>query len=112
MSEEAKHWIIDPKKPSSEHHLQLRDESGWHSATAKWDGCVDLWKYSNVPLDSRTNKPEDEHREMLDYIHYCNIDEEIARLQALKKIATEYFSQHGPGGYWEDGINSWKQREE
>jgi hypothetical protein len=99
---DALEWQVDPDKASSEYHLQLRDKQGWHSATAKYDGCVDLWKYHNVPLDSRTNKSEDDHRELADYIHYCNIDEEIARLQALKKVAMEYFNTKGYAGYWDE----------
>jgi hypothetical protein len=103
MSEEKPFWQVNPDKESSEYHLELVDPTGWHSATVKWDGCVNLWKYHNVPLQSRTGLAADEHREMEDYIHYCRIDDEIERLQAVKKMAIEYFATHGPGGYWEEG---------
>src|SRR2546421_9301750 len=91
-------WEVNPNKASSEYHLELVDPTGWHSATVKWDGCVNLWKYHNVPLQSRTGLPQDEHREIVDYIHYCRIDDEIERLQLLKKMAVGYFATHGPGG--------------
>ncbi len=75
---------------SSEYMIEVEDPDGWRSATVKWDGCIHYYRYYNTPkgLDAAND-------EECDYIHLCDIDDEIARLQALKRLAYTYFEQHG-----------------
>ncbi len=77
------------------HWLELHDPEGWWEATVKWDGCVDLHKAGNVPFDDAHGhsysdmKYRDE--ECDDYIHICDLDDAIARLQALREMALAHF---------------------
>ncbi len=89
------YWQIDKDK-TKDHWLELVDPEGWRSAVAKWDGCVDYYLYHNTPKGMDLANDE----EMTDYIHICNIDEEIARLQELKRIAANFFAEHRPDGIW------------
>lgn len=65
-------WQID--ESSQDHWLTLRDPKGVWKADVKWDGCVDLLHQG-------------------DYFHICELDDFIERLQALRKIAVDYFEQ-------------------
>jgi hypothetical protein len=67
--------------------IQLDDEEGWWSAIVKWDGCVDFYRYHNWP---KGETPEG-REEVSDYIHICDVDDLIARLQALKEAAKTNF---------------------
>ena len=60
-----------------------------YTATFKWDGCIDIFKYSNgfTPEDKMS---EEEYTDNVDYIHICDIDEMIVRLTELKKIMEEF----------------------
>jgi hypothetical protein len=89
-------WEIDEAK-SADHWLELNDPKGWRSAIAKWDGCVHYYRYFNTPRGMDTKNDEEEG----DYLHICNIDEEIARLQALKRIAANYFVERGKDEFWQ-----------
>ena len=60
-------------------HLAVKDPDGWWSAVVKDDGCVDLRRYFNEPNDGDPD--------MTDYIHICDLDDFIERLQALKTFA-------------------------
>ena len=71
---------------STEHWLELVDPGGWYHAVVKRDGCVHFRRYFNDPRDSADRNPDDE-----DYFHICDLDEEIARLQALRAKAIEFF---------------------
>jgi hypothetical protein len=84
------YWKIDPEEETTEFQLNLVDPEGWRRASAKWDGCVNYWLYHNTPLGEDGN-----------YIHICDIDEEIVRLQELKRTAANYFAEHRPDGKWE-----------
>lgn len=52
--------------------------------TLKWDGCVDY------RVEWATNAGES------DYIHICDIDEMIAKLQEIKRLGAEHFNNE----YW------------
>jgi len=69
------HWNIVEKQ---DHFLSAKDPDGWYSASVKWDGCIDFTRYFNEP-----------NGEMKDSIHICDIDDMIARLQALKQLCIE-----------------------
>ncbi|PAD70679.1 hypothetical protein CHH83_02425 [Bacillus sp. 7586-K] len=68
------------------------------SISFKWDGCVDFRQYQNG------FKVDDEHSEEKvrnsQYIHICEIDDMIEKLQEIKKIAQENFSKDNFETYW------------
>lgn len=84
-------WEIDKEK-TEDHWLEVNDPKGWYHAVVKWDGCVHLNRLHNVPLPI-TNK----HPQLVDYIHFCNLDEEIERLQNLRDKAKEFFGEDWGG---------------
>jgi len=69
--------------------LELQGQRGEYEAIVKWDGCVEFYRFFN----GTTSCEEDDY----DHIHICDIDDCIARLQALKEIAKGHF-----GGDWND----------
>ena len=73
---------------TSAHWLTLVDPSGYYRADVKWDGCVHFHRYHNVPLFGDGSKEEGR---IEDYVHFCNLDEEIKRLQALREAARAHF---------------------
>ena len=74
-------------------YVEVVDSEGWASAIIKWDGCINLRRYANTPLEHRKPNEEDPCDE---YVHICDIDRYIAELQALKLKALEYFSGEWP----------------
>ena len=60
----------------------FEEPGGWYAATVKPDGCVDLRRYYNLPLHEPGRDADDE-----DYLHICDIDDLISRLQALRDAA-------------------------
>ena len=74
-----------------------REPNGWYVARVKYDGCIDLYRYHDMPCPPECDGGEDRpHPTMIDYIHLCDIDHEIERLQALKKLAMEKFGKDWP----------------
>lgn len=96
MSEQ---WEVISKK-SSGYTLEIKDPEGWRSARVRWDGCVHYYRYFNTPLGMDAKNDNEENN----YIHICDIDEEIARLQSLKRLATNWFAQYGQSEYWQADI--------
>ncbi len=66
------------------------DVHGWR-AYVKWDGCIDLEFFHNG-----TN-PLDENVDDRDYLHICNLDDLIRRLEGLRRIATGRYGEEWPG---------------
>lgn len=66
--------------------LQLRDPEGWRDAYVKWDGCIGYTRHFNQPNGDGDS----------DDIHICDLDDEIARLQALKELALKHFGANWP----------------
>ncbi|WP_299831370.1 hypothetical protein [uncultured Metabacillus sp.] len=68
------------------------------SVSFKWDGCIDYRRYYNG------FKVDDEYSEEkannTDYIHICEIDDMIEKLQEIKKIAQENFTEDNYKTYW------------
>ena len=82
------HWTIDDNQTKS-HWLVTRDQDGWWEAVCKWDGCVDLQHFGNIPYDE---DPERENPQCCDdYIHVCDLKEYVERLQALLTLAQDFF---------------------
>jgi hypothetical protein len=73
-------------------NVELEDvEIGSDQVTLKWDGCVDYQMGSNGIKPS-----EDPSGENTTYIHICDIDEFIEKLQALKAFGKKHFDNE----YW------------
>ena len=89
----SEHWKVIPEK-TQDHWLEIEDPEGWYSAIARFDGCVHFYHYGNIPLSSSPDRKDSACCD--DYIHICDIDEMIERLQSLKKVAQEHFK----GGEW------------
>lgn len=80
-------WEIMSEE-TEDHWLQVRDPDGWYMAVVKWDGCIQYAHYFNTPATSGYIGDGDS-----DTLHICDIDDEIARLQALKTLATQFFTE-------------------
>ena len=76
--------VIDEE--TEDHFLVVEDPNGWYEAYVKWDGCITYNKLHNVPLPQTG-----EHPQLIESIHICDIDEEIERLQELKKVSIKHF---------------------
>jgi hypothetical protein len=71
-------WTVVPEK-THEHWLEVKDPNGRFKGHIKWDGCFEI------------HYDIDEPKENTFYVHYCDIDREIARLCALKELARRHF---------------------
>ncbi len=84
-----KYWKITAGAKHPDVCLDLHSPNpGLFSAVVKWDGCVHLNKYWNGATK------EDDDEDNTDYIHICDIDDMIERLQEIKAIAAEYKKEH------------------
>ena len=81
--------IVWNAKEINEFVIQLDDPEGWYSARVKFDGCVDFMRYHNWPKDAAPAGREED----VDYIHICDVDDMIARLQAIKEAAKKHFKE-------------------
>ena len=81
------HWRIPKDGKVADHWLDLEDPEGWYKASVRGDGCIHFNRAFNLSYDER--KPGDEEAE--DYLHICDIDGLIARLQSLKQAALAHF---------------------
>ncbi len=82
MSEKT-YWRQDDKKD----YLLLADPDQYLKAYVRADGCINLLFYDEHWLFEHD-------RHSYDW-HICEIDEAIARLQAIKSLAIQYFAQRG-----------------
>ena len=57
-----------------------------YTAFAKRDGCVDFTRYFNGSKESQSS-PD------FDKIHFCELDEEIRRLMALRNVIQSTFGE-------------------
>ncbi len=67
------------------------EDTGYDEVTLKWDGCVDFRTGLNGLKPS-----EDKTGENSQYIHICDIDEMIEKLNAIKKYGNKHFDNQ----YW------------
>lgn len=85
-----KYWKLD-KAGSHEHWMEIVDvqcgESVWWTAAVRFDGCIHLNCYGNIPY-VKGEKRDSEACD--DYIHICDLDQYIERLQEMREIAREY----------------------
>jgi hypothetical protein len=82
-----RYWKTNEEK-TEDIWLELECPNGWYKASVKWDGCVDFYRLHNKPLPIT-----EEHPQMVDYVHFCDIDEEIKRLTELKNKAIAFFGE-------------------
>lgn len=80
----------------TEQQLTLRDPQGWFQALAHDDGCVDLYRYFETPQGQNPQNDEE-----CCYLHVCDLDEMIERLEALRTRAIEHFNRHAMSEYWQ-----------
>jgi hypothetical protein len=85
-----KHWVVDEEE-TRPYWLDVHDPNGWFKAIVTTDGCIHLNRYHNIPLP----EVEDE-RQLTDYLHICDLDDMIARLQSLKTVAQAHFGEEWP----------------
>jgi hypothetical protein len=83
-------WEVDQSK-TNEYVLELHDPEDWYKANVRWDGCVNLYQAYNKPLPEQINNLDD-----ISYIHICDLDTLIKRLQDIKQKAIEHFGPHWP----------------
>jgi len=81
-------WEIINKK---EHWLEIQEPGGWYSASLKWDGCIDFNRYYNDPKYYQEAHPSDNN--LSDYLHICDIDDMIKRLEKLRDIGKKHFGK-------------------
>lgn len=79
-------WEVD-KQDTNEYVLHLGDPNDWHKAIVKRDGCVDFIQSFNNPLSSARSQD-------IDYIHVCDLEDLIKRLQEIQKKAVAHFGEH------------------
>ena len=90
MTKHSNCWKINKDK-TKPHWLQVQNNNGDFGAIVKWDGCIHLHSYGNIPYD---NDPERKNPDCCDdYIHICDLDELIRNLQSLKEIAIKHFGK-------------------
>lgn len=79
------YWEVVPGGSDPSTLLSAKDPQGWRSAKVKRDGCIDYYRYFELPMgvDARNDEQES------DYLHICDLDEEIARLQALRELISK-----------------------
>jgi hypothetical protein len=80
-------WKVNKDK-TKDHWLEVEDPEGWWSAVVKWDGCIHLNRYYNIPK----NEPERIDSDV-DYLHICDLDEFIKDMQDLREKAKEHFGE-------------------
>jgi hypothetical protein len=91
-------WAVLPEKSSPGVWLEVADPDGWYEAVVKWDGCIHFHHAGNVPFRDdfgHSTTARDKHA-CDDYIHLCDLDDMIARLQALREVAVGYFGETWP----------------
>lgn len=92
------HWVEEPEN-TDEYFLAIHDPEGWWRAGIRWDGCVNLDCFRNIPFHADPKR--ESHQCCDDYIHICDVDDLIARLQSLKEMAQEYFDGTIHQQHWE-----------
>ena len=71
--------------------LELENPDGWYKATVRFDGCIHFYRYYNTPF-TVPNRPKNDG---MDYLHICDLDDEINRLKELQRIAKNWGSYEG-----------------
>lgn len=75
--------------------IEARSEYEDLQVHMKWDGCINLYKYSNG------DTPEAHTEDNTSYIHICEVKEFIKELQDIVDIAEKNFHEDDFKNYWE-----------
>ena len=78
-------WEEVESKYNSVKEYVYRDEDDgqvWMSASVKWDGCLELRRFFNVPYPQK-----DEHPQMVDRIHICSLESFVDTVVSLERIS-------------------------
>ena len=95
-------WVLHDASSGGKYWANFRDiddELGcWYEASVRWDGCIHFSQAGNVPFDDEHGRADGKRDAQAcdDYIHICDIDTLIARLQALKAAALQHFEGDWP----------------
>ena len=87
----SEYWTV--LSSSNDWAVNAVSPDGFFGAYVKGDGCVHIWDYGHEKED-RT-RPDPTQCENASYEHICFLDEQIARLIALRETAIRHFEQHG-----------------
>ena len=94
-------WVITEQ---GRYHLeaawQVEGSGSWYTASVKEDGCLEFRRFFNDSAESQSTRPEDDR--MYDQIHFCDLDDEIARLTALRDMARAAFAAQQETDHAED----------
>lgn len=74
--------------------IVARNEDNNLLARIKWDGCVNLYKYTNG------DTPDNYSYDNVDYFHICEVKEFIKELQSIVDIAENTFNHDDFENYW------------
>jgi hypothetical protein len=84
-------WVRNEDQPNDpEGHLFLRSPDGFWLAQVRRDGCFELTRSHNVPL---AEQPDEED---IDFLHVCDYDAMLERLDAMRRAAQDHFDQVWP----------------
>lgn len=76
--------IIETKIDNENTVVSVSAEDEYENKVSfKWDGCIDLYHEGN-------------------YIHICDVNEMIDKLQEIKRIAKETFDEENYDIYWSE----------
>ena len=84
-------WNINTKASVPDTFLSLEDTDGWYKADIRSNGCLEFTRLHNVPLPI-TNA----HPQLVDRIHFCDLNDEIKRLEAMRDQAKKFFGPEWP----------------
>lgn len=81
--EKSNHWTVtkENKIDDGEVYSVYAEDEYENKVSFKWDGCIDLHHENN-------------------YIHICDIDEMIEKLQEIKRTAKRLFREDNYDTYW------------
>lgn len=64
-------------------------ENTWFEAYVRKNGCVELHRYFNEPKEHNSQDDND-----VDFLHICDIDDMISKLQEIKRRSIERFGDN------------------
>jgi hypothetical protein len=96
---ETDDWKRSPDGIAGHHWIDLISEVGedgehWWKAYVKWDGCGQIDRAFNVPFGAPDRDAD--HMASQDGLHFCDLDDLIARLTKLRDAAKKHFGEDWP----------------
>lgn len=81
------------KQDYPDYSLELEDQTAtgvWTTYDVRHDGCVHMRKYWNAPKDEPGRDALPAHKAGEDYLHVCDLEQHIADLQEVLRLAKEW----------------------